>query len=106
MDRVGVDGAVEGGSAAVGGLAGVLRKVQNGFVRSYALSLLGGVAARRPGPAGGEPRMNDFPWLTLLIALPLVGALVVTAFLPRRGTALPQAGRPRLRRAHPASAPS
>ena len=26
--------------------------------------LLGGVAARRPGPAGGEPRMNDFPWLT------------------------------------------
>jgi NADH-quinone oxidoreductase subunit L len=43
MDRVGVDGAVMGGSAAVGGLAGVLRKVQNGFVRSYALSLLVGV---------------------------------------------------------------
>ena len=43
MDRVGVDGAVMGGSAAVGGLAGVLRKVQNGFVRSYALSLLAGV---------------------------------------------------------------
>jgi NADH-quinone oxidoreductase subunit L len=43
MDRVGVDGAVMGGSAAVGGLAGALRKVQNGFVRSYALSLLAGV---------------------------------------------------------------
>ncbi len=43
MDRVGVDGAVMGGSSAVGGLAGVLRKVQNGFVRSYALSLLAGV---------------------------------------------------------------
>ena len=43
MDRVGVDGAVMGGSAAVGGLAGVMRKVQNGFVRSYALSLLAGV---------------------------------------------------------------
>ncbi|WP_457206104.1 NADH-quinone oxidoreductase subunit L [Nocardioides sp. P5_C9_2] len=42
FDRVGVDGAVEGGSAAVGGISGVLRRVQNGFVRSYALSLLGG----------------------------------------------------------------
>lgn len=43
MDRHGVDGVVEGGSAAVGGIAGQLRKVQNGFVRSYALSVLGGV---------------------------------------------------------------
>lgn len=42
FDRVGVDGVVEGGSAAVGGMSGVLRRVQNGFVRSYALSLLGG----------------------------------------------------------------
>lgn len=42
FDRVGVDGVVEGGSAAVGGISGVLRRVQNGFVRSYALSLLGG----------------------------------------------------------------
>ena len=32
--------------------------------------------------------MNDVPWLTLLIALPLLGALV-TAFLPR-GSALPK----------------
>ena len=43
MDRVGVDGTVMGGSAAVGGMAGMLRRVQNGFVRSYALSLLAGV---------------------------------------------------------------
>lgn len=42
FDRAGVDGVVEGGSAAVGGISGVLRRVQNGFVRSYALSLLGG----------------------------------------------------------------
>jgi NADH-quinone oxidoreductase subunit L len=42
FDRVGVDGVVEGGSAAVGGISGVLRRSQNGFVRSYALSLLGG----------------------------------------------------------------
>jgi NADH-quinone oxidoreductase subunit L len=43
MDRYGVDGALTGGPIAVGALAGQLRKVQNGFVRSYALSLLGGV---------------------------------------------------------------
>ena len=42
-DRRGVDGVVEGGSLAVGGLAHHFRKVQNGFVRSYALSVLGGV---------------------------------------------------------------
>ncbi len=43
MDRVGIDGAVEGSAATLGGLSGVLRRVQNGYVRSYALSLLGGV---------------------------------------------------------------
>jgi NADH-quinone oxidoreductase subunit L len=43
MDRVVVDGVVEGGSAAVGGFSSVFRRVQNGFVRSYALSVLGGV---------------------------------------------------------------
>ncbi|CUR61376.1 NADH-quinone oxidoreductase chain L (NADH dehydrogenase I, chain L) (NDH-1, chain L) [metagenome] len=42
FDRVGVDGVVEGGSAAVGGLSNVMRRLQNGFVRTYALSLLGG----------------------------------------------------------------
>jgi NADH-quinone oxidoreductase subunit L len=42
FDHVGVDGVVEGGSSAVGGLSNTLRRVQNGFVRSYALSLLGG----------------------------------------------------------------
>jgi len=40
MDRVLIDGTVEGGSAAVGGFSGVFRRVQNGFVRSYALSVL------------------------------------------------------------------
>ncbi len=42
-DRHGVDGLIEGGAATVGGLSGVLRRVQNGYVRSYALSLLTGV---------------------------------------------------------------
>jgi NADH-quinone oxidoreductase subunit L len=42
MDRYAVDGAVEGGALALGGVGTVLRRVQTGFVRSYALSLLGG----------------------------------------------------------------
>ena len=42
FDRSGVDGVVEGGSSAVGGLSGTMRRLQNGYVRSYALSLLGG----------------------------------------------------------------
>jgi len=42
FDRVGVDGAVEGGSAAVGGLSRAMRRLQNGFVRTYALSVLAG----------------------------------------------------------------
>ena len=43
LDKVAVDGAVEGGSWAVAGFGGVLRRWQNGYVRSYALSLVGGV---------------------------------------------------------------
>ncbi|WP_239308492.1 MULTISPECIES: NADH-quinone oxidoreductase subunit L [unclassified Frankia] len=42
LDTVGVDGAVRGSAAAVGGLSGRLRRTQTGFVRSYALSMLGG----------------------------------------------------------------
>ncbi|MFC7362870.1 NADH-quinone oxidoreductase subunit L [Nocardioides astragali] len=42
FDRVGVDGAVEGSSLVVGGLSTTMRRLQNGFVRSYALSLLAG----------------------------------------------------------------
>jgi NADH-quinone oxidoreductase subunit L len=43
MDRHGIDGVVEGGALAVAGVGGVLRLAQNGFVRSYALSLFAGV---------------------------------------------------------------
>ncbi|MBX6371420.1 MAG: NADH-quinone oxidoreductase subunit L [Acidothermus sp.] len=39
-----VDGAVNGIAAFFGGFSGRLRYVQTGFVRSYALSMLGGVA--------------------------------------------------------------
>jgi NADH-quinone oxidoreductase subunit L len=42
LDNRGVDGAVNGVAAAFGGGSGRLRRVQTGFVRSYALSMLGG----------------------------------------------------------------
>ncbi len=43
FDRSGADGTFTGGAAAVAAIGGQLRKVQNGFVRSYALSVLAGV---------------------------------------------------------------
>jgi len=42
FDRSGVDGVVEGTALGVGGVGSVVRLVQTGFVRSYALSLLVG----------------------------------------------------------------
>ncbi len=44
FDRVVVDGGAMGTASAIGGLSSVTRRVQNGFVRSYALALLGGAA--------------------------------------------------------------
>ncbi|KQP63384.1 NADH-quinone oxidoreductase subunit L [Nocardioides sp. Leaf285] len=43
VDRRGADGLFTGGGSAVAGVGGLLRRVQNGFVRSYALSVLAGV---------------------------------------------------------------
>jgi NADH-quinone oxidoreductase subunit L len=42
VDNRGVDGAVNGLAATFGGGSGRLRRTQTGFVRSYALSMLGG----------------------------------------------------------------
>ena len=42
FDNKGIDGIVNGLAAAVGGGSGRLRRAQTGFVRSYALSMLGG----------------------------------------------------------------
>ncbi|MEY9962175.1 NADH-quinone oxidoreductase subunit L [Streptacidiphilus sp. MAP12-16] len=42
LDAKGFDGVVNGIAAAVGGTSGRVRKLQNGYVRSYALSMLGG----------------------------------------------------------------
>ena len=42
LDNKGIDGAVNGIAAGVGGGSGRLRRLQTGFVRSYALSMLTG----------------------------------------------------------------
>jgi NADH-quinone oxidoreductase subunit L len=42
FDNKGIDGLVNGLAAAVGGGSGRLRRLQTGFVRSYAMSMLGG----------------------------------------------------------------
>ncbi|MFP8886933.1 NADH-quinone oxidoreductase subunit L [Streptomyces mangrovi] len=44
LDHKVVDGAVNGTAAAVGGLSGRSRRIQNGYARSYAVSMLGGAA--------------------------------------------------------------
>ncbi|MFG3504761.1 NADH-quinone oxidoreductase subunit L [Streptomyces sp. NPDC047821] len=44
VDHTLVDGVVNGTAASVGGLSGRLRKLQNGFARSYAVSMFGGTA--------------------------------------------------------------
>ena len=43
VDNRGVDGAVRGFVALIGGTSSRVRRLQTGFVRSYALTLLGGV---------------------------------------------------------------
>jgi NADH-quinone oxidoreductase subunit L len=42
LDNKGIDGIVTGLAAIVGGSSGRLRRLQTGFVRSYALTMLGG----------------------------------------------------------------
>ncbi|GAD86224.1 NADH-quinone oxidoreductase subunit L [Nocardia asteroides NBRC 15531] len=44
LDARGVDGVVNGTAAAIGGLSARIRRVQTGFVRSYALSMFTGAA--------------------------------------------------------------
>ncbi|MFG2634412.1 NADH-quinone oxidoreductase subunit L [Streptomyces sp. NPDC048362] len=44
LDHTLVDGVVNGTAAGFGGLSGRLRRLQNGFARSYAVSMFGGAA--------------------------------------------------------------
>jgi NADH-quinone oxidoreductase subunit L len=42
VDSRGIDGAVNGVAAGIAGLSARTRRIQTGFVRSYALAMLGG----------------------------------------------------------------
>ena len=44
VENSGIDGSVNGTAAAIGGMSSRLRRVQNGFVRSYALTMTVGAA--------------------------------------------------------------
>jgi NADH-quinone oxidoreductase subunit L len=44
LENSGIDGAVNGTATTIGGMSARLRRVQNGFVRSYALTMMLGVA--------------------------------------------------------------
>ncbi|WP_112465342.1 NADH-quinone oxidoreductase subunit L [Streptomyces triticisoli] len=44
LDHTLIDGVVNGTAASVGGLSGRMRRLQNGFARSYAVSMFGGAA--------------------------------------------------------------
>ena len=57
FDSQGVDGLVHGLAATIGGSSGRLRRIQNGFVRSYALSMLIGAVLLVAGLLGGEALM-------------------------------------------------
>ena len=95
LDNRGVDGAVNGVAAALGGRPARLRRPQTGFVRSYALGMLGGVralvvAALLAGevrPDGN--RVADRPgWCCRWSARSVVGVLPnATATLAKSGRA-------------------
>jgi len=42
FDDHGIDGFVDGTAGSIGGMSGAFRRLQTGYVRSYALSILGG----------------------------------------------------------------
>ena len=44
LENYGIDGAVNGTAASISGMSSRLRRVQNGFVRSYALTMTVGAA--------------------------------------------------------------
>ena len=54
VDNKGVDGAVGGLAALVGGLGGRVRRIQTGLVRSYAASMLAGVVILIGGVLAGR----------------------------------------------------
>ena len=75
FDNRGVDGLVNGMAAGLGGSSGRLRRLQTGFVRSYALSMLGGSVLVIGALLAVVLHVNLL--LPVLLVFPLVGALVM-----------------------------
>ena len=88
VDHTLVDGVVNGTAASFGGLSGRLRKLQNGYARTYAVSMFGGTAvAHRRDPADEGGLSMSFPLLTATAALPAIGAIATAAVPAARRTA-------------------
>ena len=60
FDNRGVDGFVNGFAAFVGGTSSRFRRLQSGFVRSYALSMFGGVVLDLGHSPSGEGLSMSF----------------------------------------------
>ena len=74
LDGKGIDGLVNGLAATVGGGSGRLRRAQTGFVRSYALSMLGGALLMVvAGFMLWRGKLFTTPWVLwpLLLSFPL-----------------------------------
>ena len=73
-----IDGAVNGVAESVRGWSELLRRLQTGSVRAYAVSLFLGVVRCSGTTCGGkDSETMHFPILTSLVALPIVGSLVL-----------------------------
>src|ERR671917_169656 len=79
FDNRGVDGAVNGMAAALGGSSSRLGRAQTGFVRTYALGMLGGaviVAGALLAVTAGLPKGRDELARQIALALSLVVLLL------------------------------
>ena len=77
-------GVVDGTGRGAWAMAGTFRRLQSGYVRSYALSVLLGALIVDLRTPGGELGMSDFAWLTVGMLVPLVGAVSLMA-MPEEG---------------------
>ena len=79
FERFVVDGLVSGTEETVRGAGGVVRAVQNGFVRSYALLLIAGFAGLALYFLLSQLMINSLLWTPLAFG-------IVGLFLPKRVT--------------------
>ena len=77
IDDEAVDGAGTGLAALVSRSSGSLRLMETGYARSYALSMLAGAVLVIGAILAVQLVVTSIPWLTVLWAVPMVGAAVV-----------------------------